>query len=220
MQIFLDSADKNLIEKYSAWGIIDGVTTNPSLMAKEGVDPKERIMEITKLVDGPISVEVVAEDTEGMLEQARKVASWHKNIYAKIPMTQAGLAAVKVLSREGIRTNVTLVFSLSQALLAAKAGATLLSPFVGRVDDISYDGVQLVADIVQAYSLYGFDTKVLAASIRHPRHIVDCINARADIATIPPKLLDKAVAHPLTDAGLEKFMADWYNCVACQNLYK
>jgi len=220
MKIFLDSADIKLLKEYAAWGIIDGVTTNPSLMAKEGVDPKTRVMEITKLVDGPISVEVVAEDAATMIKQAEKVASWHKNIYAKIPMTAEGLKAVKALSAKGIHTNVTLIFSVSQAVLAAKAGATLISPFVGRVDDVSEDGSGLIYDIVDAFDNYGFSTQVLAASIRHPKHVIDAIQAGADIATIPPKLLDKLVKHPLTDQGLEKFMADWNSCEACQNLYK
>ena len=220
MQIFLDSADLELIKKYADWGIIDGVTTNPSLMAKEGKDPKTVIMEITKLVDGPISVEVVAEDADTMVKQAKTVSAWHSNIYAKIPMTAEGLKAVKMVTAMGIKTNVTLIFSVSQAVLAAKAGATLVSPFVGRVDDISGDGMKLVEEIVSAFNYYGFETKVLAASIRHPRHVVDSIAAGADIATIPPQLLDKLVKHPLTDNGLAKFMADWNNCEACQGLYK
>ncbi len=220
MQIFLDSANLKAIKKYASWGIIDGVTTNPSLIAKEGVDPKDRIMEITKVVDGPISVEVVAEEAETMIKQAEKVAAWHKNIYAKIPLTAEGLKAVKALTKKGIPTNVTLVFSVNQAVLAAKAGATLISPFVGRVDDISFDGMELVSNIVHVFDRYGFDTKVLAASIRHPRHVVDALGVGADIATIPPPLLDKMVTHPLTDKGLASFMKDWNACAACQNLYK
>ena len=220
MQIFLDSADLELIKQYADWGIVDGVTTNPSLMAKEGVDPKNRIMEITKYIDGPISVEVVAEDAPTMIKQAEKVAAWHPNIFAKIPMTAEGLKAVTALTKKGIRTNVTLVFSTSQAVLAAKAGATLISPFVGRIDDISYDGIALIEDIVHVFDQYGFETQVLAASIRHPKHIVDAMHAGADIATIPPQLLEKMVKHPLTDQGLEAFMKDWNACDACQNLYK
>jgi len=220
MQIYLDTADVADIKKYAAWGIIDGVTTNPSLMAKEGKDPKKVIMEITTLVDGPISCEVVAEDAETMFEQAKKVSSWHENIYAKIPLTAEGLRAVTMCSEAGIKTNVTLCFSINQALLAAKAGATLVSPFVGRVDDVGEDGVGLIQDIVEAYNYYGYETLVLAASIRHPQHVRECMLAGADIATIPPGILDKLVSHPLTDKGLAAFNKDWESCEACQNLYK
>ncbi len=220
MQIFLDTADVADIKKYVKWGIIDGVTTNPSLMAKEGKDPKEVIMEITKLVDGPISCEVVAEDAETMFEQAKIVSAWHDNIYAKIPLTAEGIRATKMCTEAGIKTNVTLCFSVNQALLAAKAGATLVSPFVGRVDDVGEEGLDLIADIVDAYNYYGFETKVLAASLRHPQHVRGCMQAGADIITIPPKILDKMVKHPLTDNGLAAFNKDWENCEACQNLYK
>ncbi len=220
MQIFLDTANVTDIKQYASWGIVDGVTTNPSLMAKEGTDPKAAITEITQVVDGPISVEVVAEDVDTMVEQARTVAAWHPNIYAKIPMTAAGLQAVKQLSAEGVKTNVTLVFSVTQALLAAKAGATLVSPFVGRVDDIGGEGLTLVADIVQTFREYGLSTLVLAASLRHMGHITGCLRVGADIATLPPRLLDQMLAHPQTDSGLAKFNADWADCDACQNLYQ
>lgn len=220
MQIFLDTADTSALSEYATWGIIDGVTTNPTLIAKEGVAPRARILEICELIDGPISAEVVAEDAEGMIKQARTVAGWHPNIYAKIPMTAEGIKAVRRLTEEGIRTNVTLVFSVTQALLAAKAGATLVSPFVGRIDDIGEDGIALVEDIVEAYDMYGLQTKVLAASIRHMGHIVGAMRAGADIATIPPKLLKKMVEHPLTDKGLAAFMKDWNACESCSTMYQ
>jgi len=209
MQFFLDTADMEQIQKYASWGIVDGVTTNPSIIAKEGVNLEERIKEIAKIVDGPISAEVIATDSEGMIEEGRKIAAWHENVYVKVPMTSEGLKAVKVFSAEGINTNVTLVFSVSQAVMAAKAGATLVSPFLGRLDDISEDGMQLIADIVQIYENYGFQTQILAASIRHPLHVVQAMKLGADIATMPPKIFDKLVSHPLTDKGLAAFLADW-----------
>jgi len=219
MQIFLDTADVESVKAYVRLGIIDGVTTNPSLMAKEGKDPKEVIMQMTKIVDGPISCEVVAEDAETMFKQAEKVSAWHKNIYAKIPLTAEGIRAVKMCTEAGIKTNVTLCFSLNQALMAAKAGATLVSPFVGRLDDVGEEGMDLIRDIVEAYNYYGYETKVLAASLRHPHHVRSCILAGADIVTIPPQILDKMVKHPLTDKGLASFNTDWENCEACKSLY-
>ena len=209
MQFFLDTANIEDIKKYASWGIIDGVTTNPSLIAKEGVSLEERIKEIAEVVDGPISAEVIATDFEGMLEEGRKYAKWHKNIYVKVPCTAEGLQAVKIFKQEGIHTNVTLVFSASQALLVAKAGADLVSPFIGRLDDISEDGMNLIADIVQIYDNYDFDTKILVASIRHPRHVVDAALLGADIGTMPTEVLDKLIKHPLTDNGLAKFLEDW-----------
>lgn len=209
MQFFLDTADITDIRKYAEWGIVDGVTTNPSLIAKEGVDLETRIREIAEVVDGPISAEVISLDAEGMIEEGRKAAAWHQNIFVKVPMTSEGLKAVKVFAAEGIRTNVTLVFSVSQAVMAAKAGATLVSPFVGRLDDISEDGMTLIADIRQVFDNYGFETKILAASIRHPMHVVESMRLGADIATMPPKLFDMLVKHPLTDKGIEGFLADW-----------
>lgn len=209
MEFFLDTANLEDIKKYAAWGIIDGVTTNPSLIAKEGVSLEDRIKEIADVVEGPISAEAVSEDADGMLKEGRIYSAWHPNIFVKVPMTAEGLKAVKMFNEEGIKTNVTLVFSLGQALLAAKAGATLLSPFVGRLDDISEDGMSLIRDIVTAYKNYGFDTKVLVASIRHPQHVTEAALIGADICTIPPAVLDQLVHHPLTDKGIEKFMADW-----------
>lgn len=209
MQFFLDTADIESIKKYAAWGIVDGVTTNPSIIAKEGVNLEARIKEIAEIVNGPISAEVIATDSEGMIAEGRKIAAWHENVYVKVPMTSEGLKAVTVFSAEGIKTNVTLVFSVSQAVMAAKAGATLVSPFLGRLDDISEDGMQLIADIVQVYENYGFQTQILAASIRHPLHVVQAMKLGADIATMPPAIFDKLVAHPLTDKGLAAFLADW-----------
>jgi len=209
MKFFLDTADIADIKKYAAWGIVDGVTTNPSIIAKEGANLEQRIKEIAEIVDGPISAEVVSEDAEGMIAEGRRIAKWHDNVYVKVPMTSEGLKAVKVFSQEGINTNVTLVFSVSQAVMAAKAGATLVSPFVGRLDDISEDGMQLIGDIVHVFRTYGYDTEVLAASIRHPKHIVDSMMLGADIATMPPELFDKLAAHPLTDKGLAAFLKDW-----------
>ena len=209
MQIFLDTADIKAIKAFSSWGIVDGVTTNPSLIAKEGVDLKERICAIAKIVEGPISSEVTATDTDDMIKQGRTMAAWAENICIKIPMTVEGLRAVKILSEEGIMTNVTLVFSVTQALLAAKAGATFVSPFVGRLDDIGNDGIELVSDIVDAFETYGYQTAVLAASIRHMQHVLQAIQVGADVITLPPKLLEQMITHPLTDKGLAAFEADW-----------
>ncbi len=209
MQFFLDTANLEDIKKYAAWGVVDGVTTNPSLVAREGVSFEKRIKEILEVVDGPISAEAVSEDAEGMVEEAREYSKWHKNIVVKIPMTAEGLKATKILAAEGIRVNMTLVFSVGQAVLAAKAGAAFLSPFVGRLDDISEDGMGLVADIVDVFTNYGFETKVIVASIRHPRHVVEAARIGADIATIPPDIFEKLIHHPLTDKGIEKFLSDW-----------
>lgn len=209
MKFFLDTANLDDIKKYAAWGIVDGVTTNPSLLAKEGVNLEKRIKEILKIVNGPISVEVIATDTKGMLREGRRYAKWHKNIHVKVPCTAEGLMATKQFTKEKIKTNVTLVFSASQALLAAKAGATLMSPFVGRLDDISENGMALIADIVEIYMNYGFATEILVASVRHPEHVVEAAKLGADIATIPPDIFDKLIKHPLTDKGLEKFLSDW-----------
>lgn len=209
MKIFLDTANIKDIKKYAAWGIIDGVTTNPSLIAKEGVNLEKRTKEIAEIVDGPISAEVIATEAKKMIKEARIYAKWHPNIHVKIPMTSEGLKAIKVLNAEKIKTNVTLVFSLGQAILAAKAGATLLSPFVGRLDDISQDGMALIEEIVQAYNNYEFETQVLVASVRNPRHVHEASLIGADIATIPPKILDELIQHELTDKGLKKFLEDW-----------
>lgn len=209
MKIFLDTANLKDIKKYASWGIVDGVTTNPSLIAKEGANLEKRTKEIAEIVDGPISAEVVATDAEGMVKEARVYAKWAPNIYVKIPMISEGLKAVKVLSAEKISTNVTLVFSLGQALLAAKAGATVVSPFVGRLDDISQDGMALIEEIVQAFSNYEFETGVLVASVRTPRHVHEAAILGADIATVPPQILDELISHELTDKGLKKFLEDW-----------
>lgn len=209
MNFFLDTANIEDIKKYASWGIIDGVTTNPTLIAKEGVSLEKRIKEIAEIVDGPISAEVMGQTSEEMLEEAYSYAKWHGNVYIKIPMTAEGLKTVKILNNEEINTNVTLVFSVGQALLAAKAGATLISPFVGRLDDISEDGMALISDIMQAYKNYEFKTKVVVASIRHPRHVIDAALIGADIATIPPEILNKLIHHPLTDKGIEKFLEDF-----------
>ncbi len=209
MKFFLDTANIEDIKKYAQWGIVDGVTTNPSLVAKEGVDFKTRIQEIAKIVDGPISAEVTEASADEMIAEGKEIARWHTNIFVKVPMTPAGLETVKALSKEGIETNVTLVFSVAQAVMAAKAGASFVSPFVGRVDDIAYDGIALIKDIVDVFQKYNFTTEVLSASIRHGKHVIDSMKVGADIATIPPHLFDSLVSHPLTTSGLASFAADW-----------
>jgi transaldolase len=211
MQFFIDSANIAEIREAASLGILDGVTTNPSLVAKEKRDFKELLTEILSIVDGPISAEVVSTEKDGMLREARELAAMHANIVIKIPLIKEGLKAVKILASEGIKTNVTLCFSPTQALLAAKAGATYISPFIGRLDDISIDGMELIEQIVTIYGNYGYPTQVLAASIRHPIHIVQAAMAGADVATIPFKIIDQMFRHPLTDSGLEKFLSDWKN---------
>jgi len=209
MKIFIDTANLDHIREVNSWGILDGVTTNPSLVAKENRDFVALVREICSIVDGPISAEAVSMDSEGMVKEARELSKIHKNVIVKIPMTSEGLKAVKLLSREGIRTNVTLVFSPNQALLAAKAGATYVSPFVGRLDDISHDGMDLVRDIVTILKNYGFKTQVIAASMRHPVHVTEAALAGAHIATIPYEVLKKMLKHNLTDEGIQKFLKDW-----------
>ncbi len=209
MQFFIDSADVGEIKKALALGLCDGVTTNPSLVAKTGRAFDEVLEEIVALVPGPISAEVTAVDAEGMIREARHLARFGKQVVVKVPLIVEGLRAVKALSAEGVRTNVTLCFSAVQALLAAKAGATYVSPFVGRLDDISQDGMALIADILQIYRNYRFDTKVLVASVRHPVHVLEAAKLGADVATIPFSVIDQLAKHPLTDAGLKKFLADW-----------
>ena len=209
MKFFIDTANIDEIREAESLGILDGVTTNPSLVAKEGRDFIELLKEITQIVDGPISAEVVSTDYDGILREAHDLAKLHENIVIKVPLIKEGLKAVKTLSEEGIKTNVTLCFSPSQALLAAKAGATYISPFVGRLDDISNDGMEIVSEIVQIYDNYGFDTQVLVASIRHPMHLVEAALMGADVATMPFNVIDKLFKHPLTDVGLEKFLSDW-----------
>ncbi|MDD2233378.1 MAG: fructose-6-phosphate aldolase [Desulfitobacteriaceae bacterium] len=209
MQFFLDTA--NLEEIAKAWdmGVISGVTTNPSLVAKEGKDFHALLREVTGIVDGPISAEVIALDKEDMLTEARVLAGIHPNVVVKIPMTQEGLAAVKSLASEGIKTNVTLVFSAVQALLAARAGATYVSPFLGRLDDIGENGLKLLEDILDIFTVHDLDTKVIAASIRNPVHVTEAARIGADCATVPFKVLEQLFKHPLTDIGIEKFLADW-----------
>lgn len=209
MKLFLDTANVEHIKEANEMGVICGVTTNPSLIAKEGRDFNEVIKEITEIVDGPISGEVVSEDAEGMIKEGREIAAIHKNMIVKVPMTVEGLKAVKVLAREGIKTNVTLIFSANQALLAANAGATYVSPFLGRVDDISMDGMELVRTIAEIFEVHGINTEIIAASVRHPIHVIEAARAGAHIATVPYALVMQMVKHPLTDAGLEKFKADW-----------
>jgi transaldolase len=211
MKIFLDTADLKDIRRAAEAGLIDGVTTNPTLLARAsgGRDAKEIFREIAELVDGPVSAEVVGLDAGTMLEEGRRLAALHPNIVIKVPLTEDGLKACRQLRAEDIGVNVTLCFSPSQALLAAKAGATFISPFVGRLDDISFDGMELISQIRQIYDNYGLDTEILVASVRHPQHVVESALLGADCATIPPKVLWQLVKHPLTDLGIEAFLEDW-----------
>ena len=210
MKFFIDTADVDEIREAAALGILDGATTNPSLIAKTGRKHKDAIVEICSLVEGPVSVEVTAEETEEMLKQADEFVTWADNVIIKVPLTPAGLRACKRLSGQGIGVNVTLCFSANQALLAAKAGATYISPFVGRLDDIGQDGMELIGQIVQMYSNYpNLQTQVLAASIRHPHHVYESAQLGADVATMPFEVIEKMFKHPLTDLGIEKFTADW-----------
>jgi transaldolase len=211
MKIFLDTADIGEIRRAAEAGLIDGITTNPSLLAKSAGDrdPQEIFLEICRLVDGPVSAEVVALDTEGMVSEGERLASLHENIVVKVPLTEAGLRACRALTERDIRTNVTLCFSSVQALLAAKAGATYISPFVGRLDDAGHDGMEVVAEIREVYDTYGYETEILAASLRHPRHVLEAMNVGADVATLPPKVLYQLMRHPLTDTGLAAFLEDW-----------
>ena len=209
MKFFIDTANVEAIRKAHERGMVDGVTTNPSLVAKEGRNFRKIVDEIASFVKGPISLEVVSEDAEGMVKEARELNGWVDNAAIKIPMTWEGLKAVKICADEGIQTNVTLCFSPNQALLAAKAGASFVSPFIGRLDDIGHVGMQVVVDIAQIYAIYDYDTEIIVASIRHPVHVYEAALVGADIATIPPAVLDKMVNHPLTDVGIERFLADW-----------
>ena len=209
MKFFIDTANIEEIREAASLGILDGVTTNPSLVYKEGKNFRKLLDEILEIVDGPVSAEVIATDYDGILKEARDYADIHENIVVKVPLIKEGLKAVKTLSDENINTNVTLCFSPSQALMAAKAGATYISPFVGRVDDISNSGMDLVSQIVQIYRNYNFDTQVLVASIRHPLHLVEAALMGADVGTMPFAVIDKLFNHPLTDIGLEKFLGDW-----------
>ncbi|MDP2692424.1 MAG: fructose-6-phosphate aldolase [bacterium] len=209
MKFFIDTANIEEIKKYADMGMLDGVTTNPSLVAKEKVDFEGRIKEILKVVKGPVSVEVIATDTKGMLKEGRKFAAWGKNVYIKVPCTFEGLSAVRSFKKEGIKTNVTLVFSANQALLAAKAGADLVSPFVGRLDDIGEVGMDIVAEMLTIFENYNFKTEVLVASVRRAEHVLEAAMLGAHIATIPAKILKELIKHPLTDKGLKKFLDDW-----------
>ena len=209
MKIFIDTANVDEIREAASWGILSGVTTNPSLIAKEGRDFTTVVREITEIVDGSISAEVLSDDGEGMIAEALKLFKIHKNITIKVPMTKEGLKAVASLSKKGIKTNVTLVFSANQALLAARAGASYVSPFVGRMDDIGNNGVTLIEEISEIFSIHGIKTEIIAASIRTPINVTDCAKAGADIATIPFGVLQKMFNHPLTDAGIARFKKDW-----------
>ena len=209
MKFFIDTANLEEIKTADEWGLIDGVTTNPSLVAKEKCDFKTRIAEICSLIDGPVSAEAISLDSAGMIAEGRELVKIHSNVVVKIPMTLEGLRAVKKLSGEGIKTNVTLVFSPVQALMAAKAGATYVSPFVGRLDDISHTGMDLVAQILEIYFNYGFDTEIIAASVRHPLHVLESARMGAHVATIPFKVLEQLAKHPLTDIGIDRFLKDW-----------
>jgi len=218
MEFFLDTADVDEIREIAAWGILDGVTTNPSLIKKSGRDFKEVVREIAGICSGPISAEVTAMDTDGMIAQGLALkADLPDNVIIKIPCTAEGLAATKVLNGKGIDTNVTLVFSAAQALMAAKAGATYVSPFIGRIDDTGHDGMNLIAEIMEVWASYDISTKVLAASIRHPTHVLQCIQLGAHTATMPAKIFRQLMKHPLTDKGLEGFMKDWAAVEAAGN---
>jgi transaldolase len=209
MKFFIDTANIDEIKQAVAMGMVDGVTTNPSLIARENKPFEQILKEICELVDGPVSAEVISLDADGMVEEGKKLAALHPNIVIKVPIIPEGLVAVKRFASEGIKTNVTLVFSSTQALLAAKAGATFVSPFVGRLDDISESGMDMVSDIMTMYDNYGYETEVIVASIRHPMHVVDSALIGADIATIPFKVIAQLAKHPLTDIGMEKFLSDW-----------
>jgi transaldolase len=214
MKIFVDTADLKEIKELASWGIIDGVTTNPTLVAKTGVSFDEIIGEIFKLVDGPISLEVISEKAENMVKEAKDLVlkvneKYRKNIAIKIPMTSEGLKAISILKKEKIKTNVTLIFSANQALLASKAGATFVSPFIGRLDDIGQEGMQIIKEIMEIFVNYDIETEVIVASIRHPIHVIEAARIGADIATIPPAVIRKMVNHSLTDIGIKKFYNDW-----------
>jgi transaldolase len=209
MKFFLDTANLEELKAGARWGIIDGVTTNPSLIAKEGVATEDQIRRICGIIDGDVSAEVVASDAEGMLAEGRSLARVHENVVVKVPLTREGIRACSIFSKEGIRVNVTLCFSAGQAILAAKAGATYVSPFVGRIDDIGGSGMDLIRDIVLIYRNYGFPTQVLAASLRNTNHVIEAAKAGAHVATLPYKVIDALFNHPLTDKGLEQFLTDY-----------
>ncbi|NLO90217.1 MAG: fructose-6-phosphate aldolase [Clostridia bacterium] len=209
MKLFVDTANVDEIREVAQWGVVSGVTTNPTLIAKEGRNFHEVVKEICEIVDGPISAEVVSLKAEEMVKEAEELAGIHPNVVIKIPMTEEGLKAVKVLSKKGIKTNVTLIFSANQALLAARAGATYVSPFLGRIDDVGQSGMEVVADTVEIFNRHNIGTEIIAASIRHPMHVIEAAKVGAHIATVPYAVLKKMVYHPLTDIGIERFLADW-----------
>lgn len=210
MKIFLDTANLDSIKKFNDMGLLDGITTNPSLMSKEGGNPKNAMEEITKIITGDVSLEVVSTEYSGMIEEGKRLREYGNNVVVKVPMTPDGLKACKSLSSEGIPVNVTLIFSANQALLAAKSGAKYVSPFIGRLDDVGQDGMKLIADIKEIFKNYpAFKTQILVASVRHPVHVVDAAKIGADVVTLPPAVLDKMLQHPLTKIGLENFLADW-----------
>ena len=209
MKIFLDTANLEAIRKFNDMGLLDGITTNPSLMSKEGGNPKDGMAEITKIIKGDVSLEVVSTDYSGMIEEGKRLREYGNNVVVKVPMTPDGLKACKQLSSDGIPVNVTLVFSPNQALLAAKSGAKYVSPFIGRLDDIGQDGMHLIKEIKEIFFNYEFKTEILVASVRHPMHVVEAAKIGADVVTLPPAVLDKMLSHPLTDIGLKNFLADW-----------
>jgi transaldolase len=209
MKIFLDSASIESIRKYNDMGILDGVTTNPSLLAKEKGDPRQIMNEIVRIIQGPVSLEVIGTDYEVIMEEAHRLKKYGQNVVVKVPMIPAGLRAVKSLKQDGIPTNVTLVFSSNQAILAAKAGASYISPFIGRLDDNGHDGINIIREIRQIFSNYKFEAEILVASVRHPLHVIEAGKCGADIVTVPPEILHKMLTHPLTDQGLSSFISDW-----------
>lgn len=211
MKFFIDTANVEEIKEISKWGVLDGVTTNPSLIAKEGRDLKEVVNEICSIVDGPISAEVISVNCDDMVKEAEELCKINKNIVIKIPMIEEGIKAVKILHEKNIKTNVTLIFSAQQSLIAAKAGASYVSPFVGRLDDIGHYGIDIIRDISEIFDIYDIDTEIIAASIRSSNHVLDCAKVGADIATVPYKILKQMIKHPLTDIGLEKFLKDYNN---------
>lgn len=209
MKLFIDTANVDEIKEINSWGVIEGVTTNPSLIAKEGRVFEDVVKEITDIVDGPISAEVISMESEGMIKEGEELSKIHKNIVIKIPMCAEGLKAVSALSKKGIKTNVTLIFSANQALLAAKAGASYVSPFVGRLDDIGQEGIMLIEEVAEIFNVHGIETEIISASIRHPQHVLTSAKAGADIATIPYKVFKQMLGHPMTDIGIDKFLKDW-----------
>ncbi|MEG1410900.1 MAG: fructose-6-phosphate aldolase [Terrisporobacter sp.] len=209
MKLFIDTANVDEIKEINSWGVIEGVTTNPSLIAKEGRIFENVVKEITEIVDGPISAEVISMDSEGMIKEGEELSKIHENIVVKIPMCAEGLKAVAALSKKGIKTNVTLIFSSNQALLAAKAGASYVSPFVGRLDDIGQEGIMLIEEVADIFNIHGIETEIISASIRHPQHVLTSAKAGADISTIPYKVFKQMLGHPMTDIGIDKFLKDW-----------